>query len=409
MIKKIKSEQLKPGMYLHDLDCGWFEVPFLRRSFMISDDGMIRKIMDNYIREVYIDTARGVDVSDAPTAAEVKTAVEKEIRTLVTKEPEAPVAAKPFHEEIKRALVVKKEAQKVVTSIMADVKLGKQIDLGSVDKSVDGLVESVFSNTSALMCLSNLKNRDEYTFQHCVNVSILMIAFCKAENMYKSTIKDIATGALLHDLGKMKIDGDVLNKNGKLSEEEFRIMKSHVILGKESINAFNEIPESAAQVLLQHHERHDGSGYPNGLKGDEISQMGQIASIVDVYDALTSDRCYHKGMSPSDALRKLYEWSSHHFRKELVEKFIRCVGIYPVGSLVKMESGHIGIVLEPSIKGSHLPKIRIVFNPRINSTVPPKDIDMSDGAPNKYGKIMGYESVDSHGINPMSYLALSPS
>ncbi|MBI5178606.1 MAG: HD-GYP domain-containing protein [Nitrospinae bacterium] len=405
MIKKVKTEQLQPGMYIHDFDCGWMEVPFMRRSLMVTDDAMVQKILANHIREVYIDTARGKDVADALPLAEVKKVVEKEIMA-VAKEAIREDAPLSFMEEVTKAKEVRDEAKKVVTSIMGDVKLGKQVDFAVVDDAANNLVDSVFRNSSALVCLSQLKSRDEYTFQHSVNVCILMISFCRAMKMEKEKVREVATGALLHDLGKMKVPDEVLNKAGKLSDGEFDMMKSHVLLGKTSVKNFNDISANAVSVMIQHHERFDGSGYPFKLKGEEITPIGQMASVVDVYDAITSDRCYHKGLTPSEALRKMYEWAQYHFKKEMVEHFIKCVGIYPSGSLVRLESGFLALVLEPSAKGTHLPKVRLVYDPRKNAKIRPKDVDLSD-PDHGHGKITGYEKADAYGINLLQYMGMA--
>lgn len=197
-----------------------------------------------------------------------------------------------------------------------------------VEPSVSKMTSSILRNGGALLSLCRIKDKDNYTFQHSVSVGALMVSFCNAMGMSKEVIHHAGIGGMLHDIGKMKIPDRILNKPGKLTEQEFAVMKCHVVESKQILLQTTGISETAVLVAAQHHERHDGSGYPAGLKGEEISQLGQMAAIVDVYDALTSDRCYHKGMAPTDALRKIYEWSKFHFNPQLVQAFMRSIGIY---------------------------------------------------------------------------------
>ena len=208
-----------------------------------------------------------------------------------------------------------------------------------VEPLVEKMVDSIFRHQDALIPLARLKTHDEYTFQHSVSVCALMVAFARGLKLSREVIKEIAIGALLHDVGKAKVPDDILNKPGKLTDGEFDKMKSHVVQSKIILHNTPGISEIALDVAAQHHERFDGTGYPNKLKGQEISFYGQMGAIVDVYDAITSNRVYHKGMAPTDALKKLLEWSKFHFNPELVQSFIRTIGIYPSGSLVRLESG----------------------------------------------------------------------
>lgn len=204
-----------------------------------------------------------------------------------------------------------------------------------------------------------------------------MAAFCHSMGMDVATIHDVALGALLHDIGKMRINLALLNKPGKLTEEEFRLIKSHVVLGSDLLRQMKDIPRITFDPVELHHERFDGSGYPQGLKGSDISQIGRMSAIIDVYDAITTDRCYSKLLSPADAVRKLFEWSKFHFDPELVQIFVRNVGIYPVGSLVKLESGRLGIVVEQRENGLLTPVVRVMFDAKRNYYLAPEDLDLS--------------------------------
>lgn len=402
MIKKVRSARLKPGMFIHDFDCGWLEVPFLRRSLAIKDELMIDKIIKHGIREVYIDTDKGLDVADAPTREAVALAVEAAVEQLMTDDGVEPDPDALRREEMAKAKTVRKEAEKVIGSVMQDVLEGKRINIAQVDTVVEGMIDSVFDNQSAMMCLSRLKTRDEYTFQHSVNVCIFMIAFCRALGFDRAATTEVGVGALLHDVGKMKVPQDILNKPSRLNEGEFALMQSHVTHSFQVLKEERGIPATAITVAFEHHERHDGTGYPLGLKGDGITRVGQMAAIVDVYDAITSDRCYHKGVDPAEALRKLYEWSEFHFCRELVQYFIKCVGIYPLGTMVRLESGYLAVVIRPSNGSMVKPMVRLVYDTKKNSKMAPRDLFLADAGVSD--RIIGYETPAKWDINPLHFL-----
>lgn len=403
MIKKVRVEKLKPGMFISDFNCSWLEVPFLRRSLTITDDSMIAKIAGHGIREVYIDSSRGLDVQDAPTRDEIDRVIQAELEQIVGNEI-TPVAHLSFEEELARAIEVRHQAEKTVSSFMQNVRDGKHIDMKAVDETIQKMTDSVFDNVDAMLCLSQLKKRDEYTFQHSVNSCIMNLAFGRGIGLDRRAAAAMGMGGLLHDIGKMRVSKEVLNKPGRLSEPEFEMMRQHVDLGVELLKERGDIPEDAIRIAHEHHERHDGTGYPRGLKGDAITKAGQMAAIVDVYDAITSDRCYHDGMLPAQALRKLYEWSEFHFNRSLVERFIKCVGIYPMGTLVRMESGHLAVVIKGGEANVLKPTVRLIYNLRKERKV--KEVlyvNLSDT--NASDKIIGAESAAKWGVNPTDYLA----
>ena len=232
-------------------------------------------------------------------------------------------------------------------------------------------------NNNAMMSMRRLKLLDDYTFLHSANVCAMMAAFCHFMGMDVATIHDVALGSLLHDIGKMRVNLALLNKPGKFTEEEFRLVKSHVVLGSDLLRQMKGIPRIAFDPVELHHERFDGSGYPQGLKGAEISQIGRMSAIIDVYDAITTDRCYGKLLSPADAVRKLFEWSKFHFDPDLVQIFVRSIGIYPVGSLVRLESGRLGIVVEQRENNLLAPVVRVMFDAKRKHYLSPEDIDLS--------------------------------
>jgi putative nucleotidyltransferase with HDIG domain len=403
MIKTVSIEQLKPGMYIHDLNCGWMEHPFALNQFKIVSPDQIKTIVENGLREVYIDTDKGLDVADAKTVEEVKERLDAQLIEIATQLPEPEQAH--VAEEMVKARKAYSAANKIITGMMQDIRLGKQIETEQAAHVVEQMTNSIFRNKDAMLSLTRLRSKDDYTFQHCVGVCTLLVSFARAMEFDRDTIQAIGVGALLHDVGKMKVPDAVLNKPGKLTDDEFKIMKSHVVHSRVLLEDTPGMTQIGIDVAAQHHERFDGSGYPLGLKQDGISLYGQMAAIVDVYDAITADRCYHKGMETPVALRKLVEWSKFHFNEKLVHAFVRSVGIYPVGTLVKLESEQLGIVIEQHEKNLLTPRIRVMYDSKRNNPVPPRDIDLSKPDGKGGGdRILGYEEPKNWNIDPLKYM-----
>ena len=378
MIKKIKVEQLKPGMFVHDFNCGWLHHPFLRNRVSIKSEAEIESILKHRIRELYIDTAHGIDCDDAPTQSEVNLELDADMGSVdVTHiKHRARVSLK---EEIVKARVLLSESKKKTQVLMDAVKLGKQIDMNQVENIVERMTESILNNSDALISLARIKSKDEYTYLHSLAVAALCISFGEELQLSDLQVKSLGVGGLLHDIGKVRIPGEILNKPGPLTEREFELMKKHVNYGDCILRQSTNIEEDAIAVTLHHHERLDGTGYPEGLKGDEISFFGQIAAIVDIYDALTSERCYKNAMAPTDAMRKLFEWSDCYLGRRLVERFIAHLGIYPIGTIVRLQSGVIGVVIDHGERGLLHPIVRALYDFKANKVVAPFDVDLSRG------------------------------
>ena len=403
MAKKISIDQLKPGMFVCDLGSDWMAHPFLRSAFAVKDESMVQKIVDSGIHEVYIDPKRGDDVADAPTAEEVTEHLEQEMIKVATEA--VPERKIPAGEELVRAKKIHGEANKIIHDIMNDVRLGKQVKVEQAEPVVMQMTESILRNGGALLSLTRVKNKDDYTFMHSVSVCALLVAFCRATDMDAATIQLAGVGGLLHDIGKVKVPDKILNKPGRLTEDEFKIMKCHVVESKKILSETDGIQEISVQVAAQHHERHDGSGYPEGLKGEAISHMGQMAAICDVYDAITSNRVYHQGLVPHEALRKIFEWSKFHFNPTLVQAFLRTIGIYPVGTLVLLESGRIGVVMEQSESNLLQPEVKVFFDSKKATYLEPANVDLSKPFGHGGGdKIIGHESPEKWGIDPLKFL-----
>ena len=406
MFKKVDSSQLKVGMYVHDLSCDWMTHPFMRNRFLLRSDDEIRKIIAAGIHDVVIDNSKGLDVQDAPTVAQAAAAIERELVQIAS----APqlVTRVSLGMELARATQLRKQASGLVRTVMADVRLGNAVDIDRVEPMVEDITESILRNPGALVGLLRIKTKDDYTFLHSISVCALMVAFCRSRGMDAATTHQAGLGGLLHDTGKALVPDAILNKPGPLSPEEFALVKRHPRDGHAILLQTPEVGPIPLDIALHHHERRDGSGYPDGLAGDAIGELAQMAAIVDVYDALTSERSYHKAIPAADALRKIYEWSKFHFNPVFAQDFMRCVGIYPVGTMVKLESGRLAVVIEAHESNLLAPKVNVFFSTRSNAYIKPETVDLSRGLGFGGGdKIVGHESAAKWQVDPMRFLSLA--
>lgn len=396
MIKKIPIAELRPGMYLHDAICGWRVEPIFSFRFKVADAERVERLRELGVREVYIDTALGDDLPGAPTEEEVRRALEDELVNL------AAWGELPTHhrlaekDEIATALAIHNHASGLIRQLMTDIRLGRQVEFDAIGEALRSIADSVLDNFGTLIQLGQLKTADDYTFQHCVSVCALLTGFCRLLEFNRQTTYDVGIGALLHDVGKMRVPLEILNKPGRLSNEEFDAIKLHVAHGCDIVAGVPWVGATALNVISHHHERFDGTGYPAGLRGTEISYVGQMAAIVDVYDAITAERVYHRAMEPAEALRKLHEWSRFHFNEELVAHFIRSIGIYPVRTAVNLESGLIGIVLEQNPADLARPVLLAVFDARKDRPLAPYRVDL---ATDSWDRILGYVNPEHYGID----------
>lgn len=403
MLKKIDSSQLKVGMYLHDLSCDWMTHPFARSRFLIRNEGEIRRVREVGIHDVVIDSERGLDEQDAPTLAEAHARTEAELTEIASKPVE--VTRVGLGQELKRAAQIRHQAVSLVRTVMQDARLGKAIEVDQVSPMVEGLTESILRNPGALMSLLRIKTADDYTFLHSVSVCTLLVAFCRSRNMDAETTYQAGLGGLLHDVGKALVPDAILNKPGPLTDEEFAIIKKHPKDGYDALLKTPGIGPIPLDIALHHHERRDGSGYPDKQGEGAISELAQMTAIVDVYDAITADRCYHKGMSAAEALRKIYDWSKFHFNPAYVQEFMRCVGIYPVGTMVLLESGRLGVVVEPHPTNLLAPKVNVFFSTKTNVYIKPETVDLSRALGFGGGdKILRLESPAKWQVNPMNFI-----
>jgi putative nucleotidyltransferase with HDIG domain len=404
MIKKISCTQLQPGMYIHDLNCGWMAHPFVRRRFLLTDPATLAQIRNCGVKELYIDIAKGLDLPDAPTTeAQARTVLEREMKAIAAERPAVKMRA-CVEQEIDQATRVYDRAGRVVRAVMRDVRLGKAIESSEVEAVVEDIIASVDRNSGALLSLLRLERADDYTFLHSVAVGTLMVTFARALGFDGEMVRQAGIGGLLHDVGKIKIPAAVLNKPGKLTDNEFAIIKRHPTEGHAILLETQTIGAVPLEITLHHHERIDGCGYPDGLVAEKIGTLAKMAAIADVYDAITSNRCYRTGMPPTDALRKLLEWSKFHLDGELVQRFMRTIGIYPVGTLVRLESGRLAVVAEQSEGNLLAPKVKAFFSTKSGCYIPVVTVDLARLSSTEADCIASHEDPKKWNVDPGRFL-----
>ncbi len=378
MLKKIDVKQLSVGMYLKEFCGSWIDHPFWRNSFVITDPKDIERIRASKIQAVWIDCAKGLDVAPDATPlseAETESQVDAELKLAIQSTRDTAPAS--MNEEMARAAKICAQAKQAVTSMFEEARMGKAVDSGNARKLVEEISDSVTRNPGALISLARLKTADDYTYMHSVAVCALMISLGRQIGVDENTIPRLGIAGLLHDLGKAMMPQDVLNKPGKLTDEEFGIMKRHPSEGAKLLQSSESIDDIALDVALHHHEKTDGSGYPEGLKDNEISLYAKMGAVCDVYDAITSNRPYKAGWDPAESLRRMAEWANGHFDPTVFQAFVKSLGIYPIGSLVRLSSGRLGLVVEQSPKSLLTPRIKVFFSTRSNTRIRPTLIDLS--------------------------------
>jgi HD-GYP domain-containing protein (c-di-GMP phosphodiesterase class II) len=401
MIKRIPVSALRVGMYISDLNKDWIPHNNMKKSGALKSEAVIEKIIKLGVTEIYIDTLKGVDTEDGIPLHEVDKANEAQLQKAATLSP----LSRPqisLQDEMIVAEKLHREAKGLVSNVMEDVKIGKSIDVASLSELADGMLDSIFRNHNALSCLGRIREKDSYLMEHSVNLSVLMSIFGRSMALDRDILHQTILGALLHDIGKILVPDEVLHKPGKLSDEEFVKMKSHVVHSADILQETEGISGLTVIVAAQHHEKMDGSGYPKGLVGEEISFYGRMVAITDVYDAITADRVYHKGMTPTTAIKKLLEWSGAHLDRSLVEHFIRTIGIYPVGSLVLLESGRLGVVIEANESDQRLPVVRVMYHTKFRNFIKTQVIDLSK--PSVQDRILKAVDPESYRISVKDFL-----
>lgn len=401
MIRKITIDQLLPGMYVVDVHMRWLDHQLWRRRFQVKDAAHVAKIRANGIKELSIDTEKGVDIPEPSPIARLN-AIEAHFKSIQDIRAEAPRKVS-LGEERRRANRLLNEANGTVHDLMLSAQSGNAVDAARLEPVVMRMMESVTRNPDALVPLARLKHMDAYATNHAVATAALMIALAKQQALPDPEIEKLALGTLVKDIGQAAIDARLIAKPGALSRAEFSVVQSHVEEGLAVLEATARLPEVAVAVVLEHHERFDGTGYPYRMAGDNISLAGRMAAVVDTYDAMTSDRPYRPAISPALALSHLFEEGNHQFDPTLVASFVRTMGVFPVGTLVLLESGHLAVVDASNPDNSLAPVVRVIYHTGRRQYVSPVMVDLSRKIGNHYGRIIRAESYETWGLSPIRW------
>ncbi len=372
MLKKISVRDVRLGMFIAELCGSWIDHPFWKKAFLLDSEKDLHALQTCGLAEVMINLSKGLDVE--PEQPEEKAADSSPEEAKSEKKQERQVA---LSEELDRAQKLQAKAKRIVAFIFREARLGNALQSTEAIALVDEIMLSVSRNSNALVSLSRLKSKDDHTFLHSLAVSALMIALGRQMGIEGDALKNLGVAGLLHDVGKVAIPDNILNKPGKLTAEEFEIVKAHSRRGWEILSSAPDVDEVVLDVCLHHHERMDGAGYPDKLTGEPLSLPARMAAVCDVYDALTSDCSYRKAFSPADAIRKMTELQNVHFDKAVFHAFVKTVGIYPSGTLVKLKSGRLAVVADQSTKSLTTPIVKVFFSTKANEPIPPVLVDLS--------------------------------
>ena len=375
MLKKIPTREAQLGMYIQSMEGPWLAHPFWKTKFVLREAADLDALIRSKVSAVWIDVSKGSDV-EAPAAATAATVAAAPRVAAPSPAAPAPAARVSLTSELDRAAQVINSSRQKVISLFSEVRLGRAVELEECLPVVEDVAASVARNPSALISLARLKTQDDYTYMHSVAVCALMVALSRQFGMDEAQTREAGLAGLLHDVGKMLVPADVLNKPGRLTDEEFAIIKHHPERGFELLKTGNAAPASALDVCLHHHEKMDGSGYPEKLKGDQISLLARMGAVCDVYDAITSNRAYKSAWDPAVSLQRMAQWEGH-FDPAVFQAFVKSLGIYPVGSMVRLESGRMAVVVEQSNASLVSPLVRIFYSTKSKMPVPLELLDLS--------------------------------
>ncbi|GGB08273.1 HD-GYP domain-containing protein [Agarivorans gilvus] len=393
-LRIVDINALKKGMYVVAIASQTGKAN-VAKAGRITEDKQLKALKDKGIINVTVDWSRSSvdEASELSTVDEGRRAPVPETRSS-TPESEKRAAKRLFN-----------EAKNLQSKYFKQLQHGDSIDLQPMERAAEGLINSLESQSNALLCLAKIRAKDKYLMEHSLNVGMLLAYFGRFLGMNKNKQKQLLMGGMLHDIGKIKTPDEVLHKPGKLSDEEFVIMRQHVVHSYQILKAQEGVSTTMLDIARNHHERLDGKGYPNQLKGEQLSETTRMANIVDCYDALTADRVYKSGMPPTAAFRILLAGVDSQFDKVLVEKFIRCMGVYPVGTAVKLKSGRLAVVVQRNSEKPLNPVVKVIFNTLTNTHTEVRLLDLS-----KYSHDLIEEAVSArdYGLSIDNFLVDQP-
>ena len=405
--KWIDINDLTLGMFIIKLGGSYMDHPFWRSRFLLSKNEDLNLLQLSGVNRVCIDTTKGGDVgagaklvSPPPDVPVTATKSDNEMGAavgpaIIEARGDSGAVSVPIKQELKRAARICLKSKEAVTAMFQEARMGKAVDTESMHPLVEEISNSVARNPGALISLARLKTKDDYTYLHSVAVCALMIALARQLDLSEEETRQAGFGGLVHDVGKALVSDAILNKPGKLTDEEFVSIKMHPALGHKLLLEGRGATPEMLDVCLHHHEKVDGSGYPYGLTDTQISRLAKMGAVCDVYDAITSNRPYKSGWDPSDSLRRMAEWKGH-FDPLIFQAFVKSLGIYPVGSLVRLESGRLGVVIEQHSQSLLVPKVKVFFSAKSRAQIAQEVIDLS--RPQCQDKIVARESAEKWGL-----------
>lgn len=361
---RLPVDLLTPGMHVVKLDRPWTEVPVLFQGFTLEYDSQA-SILRQYCEWVLVE---GEEVLLSEALDKI---------TLHKRRTSSPMPeTRPLTEEMPRASSAWRKTHSFVEQVSRDIEQGNALNLQEARPVIRGCVESIKANASAMFWMSRIKSRDAYTAEHSLRVAVFTAAFARFLGLPDDDVEIAGMCGLLHDLGKLKVPSEILNKPGALSREEFAIMQEHTTFGYKLLSEDPGLDPIIRDVTRHHHERMDGRGYPQQLEEWQISRFARLVSIVDAFDAMTSDRCYRDGIPASDAIRILYRNRGRQFDADMVEAFIRMVGIYPPGTLVELTTGEVALIVSVHPGMKLKPRVEILLDAE-KKAVTPITIDLA--------------------------------
>jgi len=370
MKKEMPVDKLEFGMYVTELDRPWEGTPFRFQGFTLSNRKQL-EALKKYCKKVYVDPEKTAVVEESAAAAKGKPpSVLASIKEKADYVEKAPVAV-----EMPAAHAATRKTVAVMKRMFRSIQAGKALDAPRVKEAVSSMTNSVVRNPDAMMLLSTLKEKSEHTLDRALGVSIYMITFGRFLSLSREQLDVLGMLGLLQDVGMMKLPAGLLDKKGRLTAEELEACKEHVTHSVAILKGTHGLPPELPGLAALHHERYDGSGYPRGLRASQIGLFGGIAGLVDCFDAMTQPRPYGDAVAPSNALDMLYKSRDVHFDGPLVEQFIQCIGIYPVGALVELYTGETGIVIAQNPAMHLMPRVLAVLDSAKQPIKPPRTID----------------------------------
>jgi HD-GYP domain-containing protein (c-di-GMP phosphodiesterase class II) len=388
MLKKISVQDLRMGMHLHGLEGEWLKHPFWKTKFVIDSTDDLRLLKTCGVAECWIDDELGLGVlqpetsppPQAPPAAPAAPA-------LVSADPARSREPQPMAAELKQAAAICRRGRQAVTAMFNEARMGRTVQAADCLPLVEEISNSVNRNPGALVSLARLKTRDDYSYMHSLAVCALMVAMARATGMEEDQCREAGLAGLMHDIGKALMPLEILNKPGKLTDEEFAVIRTHPAKGFELIRGGQGTLTSTLDVVLHHHERVDGTGYPRRLAAEQLSPLARMGAICDVYDAITSNRPYKQGWDPAESIARMASWKGH-FDTTLFAVFVQSLGIYPIGSAVRLASGKIAVVAEQNPGNLTSPVVVAFFSTKTELHITPLRIDLSRSA---HERIVGRE------------------